>query len=68
MSCDRCVDIHNAQKLGNTVEQCKCSCHSNSTNGFHPYWVNDTSTTADAFTFTSGVCTTDGCCVNLNLN
>ena len=28
MSCDRCSDIHDAQKKGVTTKPCKCECHS----------------------------------------
>ena len=27
MSCDRCEDIHKAQRDGKTSDECKCSCH-----------------------------------------
>jgi len=27
MTCDRCIDIHKAQKEGKTQRECGCSCH-----------------------------------------
>lgn len=27
MSCDRCVDIHNAQACGMSGKPCECGCH-----------------------------------------
>lgn len=27
MNCERCINIHDAQKSGSTNEPCKCSCH-----------------------------------------
>lgn len=27
MSCDRCIDIHTAQREGKTSKQCECDCH-----------------------------------------
>ena len=44
MSCDRCVDIHNAQKSGLTQIECKCSCHI-TTPYNHLIWINSTSAT-----------------------
>jgi len=33
MTCDRCTDIHKAQKEGKTQRECGCSCHYNYTTG-----------------------------------
>lgn len=27
MICDRCTDIHKAQREGKTQKECECSCH-----------------------------------------
>lgn len=27
MTCDRCTDIHKAQREGKTQQECGCSCH-----------------------------------------
>ena len=27
MTCDRCIDIHKAQREGKTQRECGCSCH-----------------------------------------
>lgn len=32
MSCDKCTDIHYAQREGKTCEECKCGCHKERTN------------------------------------
>lgn len=32
MTCDRCMDVHNAQKSGLTQQSCKCDCHYNNQN------------------------------------
>ena len=31
MSCDRCEDIHQAQREGKQSDECKCSCHTSIT-------------------------------------
>jgi len=28
MSCDKCEDIHTAQRAGKQNDECRCSCHS----------------------------------------
>lgn len=33
MTCDRCTDIHTAQREGKTQQECGCSCHYNYTTG-----------------------------------
>lgn len=30
MTCDKCTDIHEAQKSGKTQDACKCNCHKES--------------------------------------
>ncbi len=68
MACERCAGIHTAQFEGKTDKPCKCDCHSNNCNHFNTLWTNGgaTATTGD-FTFTTGVCTSDGCStINLN--
>lgn len=55
MSCDRCVDVHNAQACGFISKSCECECHVSVTSG------------TDLTTFVT-VCTDDGCSVKLNLN
>ena len=48
MTCNRCSDIHEAQKLGKTQNACCCGCHDT-------YTVSTTGTTVpNNFTFTSG--------------
>ena len=34
MSCDKCEDIHIAQRAGKQSDECHCSCH----NGFSSSW------------------------------
>ncbi len=34
MSCDKCEDIHIAQRAGKQSDECRCSCH----NGFSSSW------------------------------
>lgn len=48
MSCDKCTDIHKAQKEGKTQNGCKCNCHDSwtGTNYF------DTTSTTGTITFT----------------
>lgn len=55
MSCNRCYDIHEAQKLGKTQESCKCHCHDNNTWSTIPTitWTNHT--TAGSPTFTCNI-------------
>lgn len=47
MSCDKCDDIHFAQREGKTCDECKCTCHINRINPLtspntpcypYPYW------------------------------
>lgn len=40
MSCDRCVDIHEAQRLGVVRYPCECDCHMSSGTGtdYPHYW------------------------------
>lgn len=33
MSCDRCIDIHQAQRLGLSRLPCACDCHINNSTG-----------------------------------
>ena len=54
MTCDRCKDIHEGQKLGKVLDSCRCSCHNtfsfelNTNNQFtfpnggtvDPQWIN----------------------------
>jgi len=46
MSCDRCSDVHAAQKAGLTRGRCECDCHNCTGSGTFqfPYttWCNDT--------------------------
>ena len=40
LTCDKCTDIHKAQKEGKTQEECKCKCHGKldfPTNPFRTY-------------------------------
>ena len=61
MSCNRCYDIHQAQKEGKTQESCKCNCHNiTSTGGTTtiPFiWTNSTSATTA--TVPTSTCTFD---------
>lgn len=45
LSCDRCKDIHKAQKEGRQSDECKCSCHNTLTQPWHwspqPYYTGD---------------------------
>ncbi len=38
MSCDKCEDIHIAQRAGKQNDECKCSCHSG-TIDYHDSWT-----------------------------
>ena len=60
MSCDRCSDVHEAQKAGLTNKKCECNCHSKVD------WSAATSLTWDVGTNVTA-CTTDGC-YDINLN
>jgi len=33
MACDRCEDIHKAQREGKTNQKCECDCHYSSSGG-----------------------------------
>lgn len=47
MTCNRCYDIHEAQKLGNTQQPCKCTCHKYSySTGGNITWTDLTSTSS----------------------
>ena len=37
MSCDKCEDIHIAQRAGKQSDECKCSCHKSITLP-SPHW------------------------------
>ncbi len=37
MTCDRCEDIHKAQRDGKTSNECKCSCHTLTTITTQPW-------------------------------
>lgn len=37
MTCDRCEDIHKAQRDGKTSDECKCSCHTSTTTITSPW-------------------------------
>ena len=39
MSCDRCDDVHVAQRAGKQSDECKCSCH-NSVFQYHYEWTS----------------------------
>lgn len=45
MTCNRCYDIHEAQKNGKTNNECKCCCHNNTVSP--TIWYNTTSTTGN---------------------
>jgi len=66
-SCNRCVDIHNAQRAGCSGLPCQCSCH----NGFSwmpNYTLNITGAESTDDTDSSlTLCTPNGCSV-INLN
>ena len=47
MTCERCTDIHKAQKEGKTQRECGCNCH-----------YNSTFTTGTTFTLTGNTCDT----------
>jgi hypothetical protein len=68
MSCDRCVDIHEAQRKGNTVEECKCSCHFDfKVTCTCSDFASTTGCPEHTFTFNTQFCTSDGCStINLN--
>jgi hypothetical protein len=72
MSCDRCVDVHNAQAAGLSGKSCECSCHGYSWT--YPLW---TGTGLEDITVTSTLTCTGNCddlscsggkCHTLNLN
>jgi hypothetical protein len=68
MSCDRCEDIHQAQKAGLNDNECKCSCHDDNecTCQSNTTWTAPCPT--HGWLVTGTTCTTDGGCWNLNLN
>lgn len=39
MTCDKCEDIHEAQRCGKTQEECKCTCHGTILPNPYP-WTN----------------------------
>ena len=47
MTCDRCVDIHRAQREGKSNQSCHCDCHCCTTSNTHPLFCtcNSTNTT-----------------------
>lgn len=47
MTCNRCTDIHEAQKNGNTQQPCKCSCHVNYSTGGNTTWTDITNTSTN---------------------
>ena len=72
MTCDRCEDIHEAQKTGVTDKPCKCSCHDNNTNTSNCTCQWNTTWTAPCpihgWVITSTLCDAFGNCSILNLN
>lgn len=40
MTCNKCDDIHQAQKEGKTQNSCECDCHHNNTRGYYYPWTN----------------------------
>lgn len=48
MSCDKCTDIHYAQREGKTSDECRCTCHKEKINpltnpiqpNYIPYYPN----------------------------
>lgn len=49
MTCDRCRDIHTAQKEGKSDKPCKCNCHDSNTLHYNGTWT--TSSTGDVCNF-----------------
>jgi len=49
MTCDRCEEIHIAQRSGLSGKPCECGCHhTHSYNGYIPTWsIGTTVTTCD---------------------
>jgi len=45
MVCDRCEDIHKAQKDGKTNQKCECDCHITYSTGTEPICTCQTSIT-----------------------
>lgn len=37
MACDRCEDIHQAQRNGKTNQKCECDCHISYSSGSNPF-------------------------------
>jgi len=70
-SCNRCQDIHNAQRNGCSGKPCECDCHTFNTTGTAPSftqtWTDFSSAGAADVTCNTTVCT-DGNCTNLNLD
>lgn len=54
MSCQRCLEVHNAQREGKTQESCKCSCH----NDHHNYWYTGTTPSLTVPNWTGTINTT----------
>ncbi len=64
MTCNRCENIHEAQKAGKCFDSCRCDCHTCSGSGTQPFlinFVNDiTSGAATATTLTTSFDNTSG--------
>lgn len=69
MSCDRCYDIHKAQKAGLNDNECKCSCHDDNISLCTcSVWATSTDCTEHSFTINAAVCDNTGSCSVLNIN
>ena len=76
MTCNRCTDIHQAQKEGKTQESCKCNCHTEknytgTTTIPYTTWTN-TSSEPNTTNFTASYYTpydhTNHKCINCTYN
>lgn len=56
MSCDRCTDIHTAQKEGKCQKSCECNCHDKSNDSVLRFdgggWCTSTCCNSSGTTFT----------------
>jgi len=70
MSCNRCINVHNAQTTGLQTKKCECDCHIINITGATftgtQNWTDYSSGAADISCSTTVY--TDGSCTDLNLS
>ena len=53
MTCNRCNDVHEAQKKGITQKRCECNCHCTNIGGTISF---DTTTSTNFYDLTTNTC------------